>query len=433
MKVLSSSHLDMPAHMLQSRTFSPALAIYLDLAGTISISQATHTISITTNSTTYSFPYVGLTLAELAREISSASGFIHCNPLAESGPLNGGFLYIDSVEDLTVDGAQIVRMRGFNVRYIEETQIRALPPYSESRLLPWYPLIDRGSISVSKDGVRYLFSVPDYYSQEWSTTFGRPFVDQLGVKTDFIDSKTIRVPRTPIFWFRNNLGLRVNNAPTGASLIQDVDIHNGLIKLKVPVDKGDAIFADYTYREDRLIYKGININPSVEHNPAIVDQTVLIYLVPTISSTGQERTATVNHIVAKTLSGALASIPQTSEPTLVVGAFQVRPSGVINDLSVTDTRTRGGGIKPEYYERALKYNREVFSTADTGRWDGVPFPGAATGILRLPKSILDTYDADFVETMVQRHLAVGGSLLIDYVDDPLATFDHFYFNPEFFI
>jgi hypothetical protein len=416
MKPLASHHLDIPDHMIESRTYSPALAIYLDLGGTISLDQSSNTISITTNSATYSFPYVGLTLAELARQISAASGFIHCNPLSESGPMAGRFLYIDSTSDLTIDGAQVIRMRGFNVRYLEETQIRVLPPYPENRLLPWYPLVDRGSVSVSKDGVRYTFSVPDYYAQEWSSLFGRPFVDQFGVKAEFVDAKTLRVPITPIFWFRNNLGLNINNAPTGASLVQDVDVHNGLIRLKVPVDKGDKIFVDYVYREERLIYKGVNINPSMEHHPTVVDQTVLIYLVPTISSNGQERTTTVNHILAKTLTGALASIPQTVEPVLVIGAFQVRPSGVINDLSVTETRSRGGGIKPEKYEEALRYNREAFSTADAGRWDGVPFPGAATGILRLPRALLDTYDRDFIEMMVHRHLAVGGTLILDFVE-----------------
>lgn len=391
----------------------PCLAVYFDVTASMVVNSSN--IVITVGSSTYTFPYVGRTTEEIASDISSSSGFIHANALCSSPALGSGILSFEE-GDLTSDGGSVIRVAGHMAKYLEETRIRVLPPYSESRSLPWYPLIDRGSVVIVKDGVTYTFTVPEFYSQEWSTMFGANYVDQRGIRATVLGDKMIRVPRTPLLWIRNNIGITINNIPVGASVVEDVDVHNGIIKLRVAVEKTDKIIVSYTYQENRLVYKAINLNPSMEHNPSIVDQTVLIYLLPSSSSLGMERRSTVNHLVSKTLSGAIASLPKSAEPVLVAGAFQVRPSGVIEDITVTDTRTRGGGIKKEKYDEALRRNREAFSVADAGRFDGVPFPGAATGVLRLKKSLIDTYGLDYIDETVRRHLAVGGNLILDFVD-----------------
>lgn len=394
---------------------APGLAIYLTQSGTITADGSQ--ISITIGLTTVDVPYVGKSLVEVASQISASSEAIDAVPLNRSGPLEAGFLFIDSADDTTLDGGQIVRARTHAVRYTEDTKIRVLPPYAENRLLPWYPRVDRGSVFIKRYGVKFLFSVPEYAEQEWSVLFGKPYVDQVNVKAEFLTSKLIRVARTPIHWVNHNLGLLVNNQPTGTGIIQDVDVHNGLIRLNTELSSSDSIRATYTHREDCLVYKGVNLNPSIEHNPGIIDQAVVIYLRPTYSSNGQKRTSTVNHIVSRTLTGALTSIPASNEPVLVIGAFYVRPSGVVTDIQLTDTRTRGGGVDQANWDAALAKNREFYSVSDFGRYDGVPFPAAASGILFLPRSILDRFDADFVEKQVARHVAAGGHLLVEYEED----------------
>ncbi len=405
-----------------SRTNAPGLAIYLDKEGSIEVDDTE--INITVGVLLHVIPYVGKTLEEIAAQISESSSAVDATALNRSGPMGAGFLYIDDEDDLTPDGGQVVRAMALTVQYTEETKIRVLMPYAENRHLPWYPRVDRGSVSMERNGVEYMFSVPEYQDQEWSSLFGFPYVDQVKARAEFVDGTTIKVARTPIHWTRNNLGLTINDVPVGATIVKDVDIHNGIIKLTIPVDQTDLIQVSYVYREDTLLYKAVNLNPSMEHNPGIIDQSVLLYLVPTLSSLGQGRKQTVNHIVSKTLTGAISSIPQTSEPTLIIGAFQVRPSGVLEDMTVTDTRTRGGGIKEAKYDEALARNREAYSTADAGRYDGIPFPAAAAGVLLLPRWILERFDADYIEEQVKRHLAVGGHILIDYTDTaPETVFD----------
>lgn len=393
---------------------APGLAIYLTQAGTITVDGTL--VSIAIGLTTIEVPYVGKTLTEVASQISASSEAIDAVPLNRSGPLEAGFLFLDSTDDLTLDGGQIIRARAHAVRYTEDTKIRVLPPYAENRLLPWYPRVDRGSVFIERYGVKFLFAVPEYADQEWSTLFGKPYVDQVNVRAEYLGPKLVRVARTPIHWVNHNLSLLINNQ-RAAGVVQDVDVHNGFVRLSTEISSSDTVRATYTYREDCLVYKGVNLNPSIEHNPGIIDQAVVIYLRPQYSSNGQARTSTVNHIVARTLTGALSSIPAANEPVLVIGAFYVRPSGVVTDIKLTDTRTRGGGVEQEKWDAALAKTREFYSASDFGRYDGVPFPAAASGVLFLPRSILDRFDADFVEKQVQRHVSAGGHLLIEYEDD----------------
>lgn len=401
-----------PTVHFPAKNHAPGLSIYLDKTGTISVSDTEITIEI--DSIQYVIPYVGKTLEEIADQVSTSSGAFDAVALNETGQVAAGQLYIGGTGDTTPDGGQVVRFRGHIVRYGAETKIRAMLPYHENRLLPWYPRVSRGSLGITWNGVKYIFSVPEYQDQEWSPLFGMPYVDQVGVKADFIDSHTLKVQRTPLYWTRNNIGIMVDGVPIGASIVKDVDIHNGIIKLKTPLDRIDDIRVNYVYKEESLVYKDLNLNPSITHNPSIIDQTAVMYLRPYVWRGAQKRSRTVYHTVSKTISGAISAIDQGDTPVLVVGAYQVKPSGVVTDLSFTDTRSRGGGIKEDKFDAALRKNREVYSAADTGRYDGVPFPAAAAGILSLPRSILDTMSDEHIQKVVSRHLAIGGHILIDY-------------------
>jgi hypothetical protein len=400
--------------LFPTKNYAPGLAIYLDSPGSIVVTSTD--IEITSGVTLHVIPYVGKTIEEVSAQISTSSSAFDANALNRSGALLAGSLYLDSTSDVTMDGGQIIRIKGHILRYSAETRLRALAPYHENRLLPWYAKVDRGSLSLKYHGVRYLFSVPEYYTQEWSLLFGQPYVDQFNVQLDYIDVNTVKAPKTPIHWVKNNFGIVINGVPLGGSIIKDIDVHNGLVKLNTPIDRTDDIRANYVYREDYLIYKDLNLNPSPEHNPSIVNQTAVLYLRPYAKEGNIKRVRTVYHSVSKTLTGAVTAITQNDEPVLIMGAFQVKPSGIVQDFSLTDTRTRGGGIKEEKYDTALTQNREAYSVADFGRYDGVPFPAAASGVLSLPRSVLNRVTDEYIEATIKRHLAVGGRVLIDYRD-----------------
>lgn len=406
-------HLQSPKFLAPGPDYAPALAIYCDKSFTLVVTSTE--LQMVIGGDAINITYTGETLETLAERITTIGDAIEANPLNRSHQLTSGQL-IGST-DLTPDGGHIVRLKGHIVRYTEETRIRPRMPYPDDRSRPWYPRVDRGTVWLRSNGIKFLFGVPEYNEQEWSGYFGAPFMDVFGVRATVRSEKVIQVPFRPIFWYRDNMSIRVNGIPTGANLIEDVDIHNGLIRLNAPVIRQDKIYLNYTYREDCLIYKAVNLNPSPGHNPGVVDQTVLIYLVPEYSSIGGERKRTVRHVIGKTVIGAMSSIERTDEPALIVGAFQVRPTTVLDDLEITDVRSFGGGVAPPRWTQAVDKNREMHSLTDFGRYDGTPFPGAMSGVLKVPRSLLDTVDADHAEQLMKKHFASGGALLLEFTED----------------
>jgi hypothetical protein len=111
-----------------------ALAVYLDGGGSLSVNSTN--IVLTLGAQTYIFPYVGRTLLEVAADVSSSAAYTHCNALTDAGVLSSSALLIED-NDTTSDGGTIIRIDGVTVRYEEETRLRALLPYPETRLLPY--------------------------------------------------------------------------------------------------------------------------------------------------------------------------------------------------------------------------------------------------------------------------------------------------------
>lgn len=409
----ASPHRVHPTSVLQGENYAPALAIYVDV-DTQSVAVTATEVQVTVGPNTVTVNYVGKSLEDVAVEISASHRSVVASALQTGFTLTSGSLYLGTRS--TPDGGFVVRIKAHGVRYTAETRIRTLLPYFDARTRPWYPRVDRGSVVVNKNGVRYTFSVPEYQDQVWSPRYGAPFVDQNGVRPIRLSPTVLQVSRTPVLWDGHNVFLSIDGNPLGPSIISDVDIHNGFLYLSTPLPSEAQVVATYTYEERSYVYPRVNLNPSVEHNPNIVDRTVLLYLLPFHASTGRSRSTTLHHAFGQTIAGAMESISQSEEPVLILGAYHVRPMGGALDITHRDTRVRGGGIDQEKYDDALRRNPEVQSVSDAGRWDGIPFPAAAGGVLILPRTLLDTYDADFIQKVADRHLAAGGHILLDFED-----------------
>lgn len=408
----TSPFLESPKALAPGNDWAPALAIYLDADGTISVSGTQLIVVVGGNTVTVNF--VGKSLEEVAAEISVASASASCNALNVVQALEADEL-VDTGE-LTSDGGHVIRMKRHVVRYQEETRIRVLPPYPERRSKPWYPRVDRGQVKVRRQGVDFIFGVPEYAEQEWSTYFGAPFVDVLGEQATYVSARMVRVARTPVFWHRRNISVSIDQVPMGSSVVADVDVNNGFVKLTTDISPQKRVLINYTYRERSLVYKEVDLNPSMEHNPMVIDHVVLLYVLPAADSLGHTRTSTVRHVVAKTVVGAISAIPRSDEPVLVLGAYQVRPTAVITDLQVRDARSWGGGLRKDATEDAIRLDEEVRAFADIGRYDGIPFPGAAAGVLTIERGFLDSIPQDLAEQLIKKHVAGGGLVVLNPVE-----------------
>jgi len=90
----------------------------------------------------------------------------------------------------------------------------------------------------------------------------------------------------------------------------------------------------------------------------------------------------------------------------------------IDDVTLLDTRVRGGGIKESKVREALERNPEVQWYHDIGVYDGKPFPGTSVVIVKIPYTVLQEFGGllsrDQVRQIVKRHMALGSYPVIRY-------------------
>lgn len=320
-----------------------------------------------------------------------------------------------STEDLTTDGALIIRGEGHVFKNIEQSRLRVLPPHPVDRHFPWYVRIERGTLVKRISGGDWTFKVPEYDRQAWSPKYGAPYIDETGVLAARTGKNSFGLPKSPIYWDGHNIDITLKGATQSPTLIRYVDSNNGIVFINGNLDEDEPIEVDYSYEERCFIYRGIDLNPTEFHNPAILDRFVVFYLVPYSGPTGVVHTSCVRHSEAPSLMGALMSIPRTNEPFLILGAAQVRPVHGKDDIEVTDVRVRGGGIKTEVFDEASKRNKNALSTTDFGHYDGMPYPGSSTVVVRLDAELRDLFDTEQIKSAFRAHAAYGTYPILEFI------------------
>ena len=407
-----------PTDLVDEFTAAPILAVYYD--GDESV---THSVSINGNdidlvhdSGTISVAYATRSARQVVESINASNNPWFALALNEVNSIESGSITADS-SDLTAEGGFIIRMTGHVVEYQESTRIRLLPPHNVTRDLPWHPRVDTGSFSKVVNGITYLFDVPEYHKQQWSRFYEKPYMTVEGDVVERIGSDRLQTPKKPILWSGKNINITIDGKELDPSLVKDVDTYNGIIYLNQDLSTNGRVGATYTYNESSYIYKGINLNPSLEHNPVIAGQFTLIYAVPTSSSDGSVfNEAAITHITKPTLQGCINSLPNYDHPILLFGGMQVRQTATVDDISISDTRSRGGGVKKELWDQAYKNAPGVRSNADGGWVDGEPYSGNAVLVIDIPNSIKTALGVEEIKKRATKSVAAGVKTLFDYRD-----------------
>lgn len=399
-----------PVHLtpIKASGYAPALSIYKD-EGTPTISVGSSTITVDGQA----FTYTGeKSIALLCAEIKRALPSIEARPLMDVAPVASSLF--QAVSDTTPDGGYVIRYLGMSIRILERTRIRLLKPHRDDSSMAWWARVNKGTLRTSHEGITYTFAIPEYYKQSWSPTYGAPYKEFGGVQAEIIDEYTLKVPRTPVLW-PGPVTLTRNGKALQPSVIADVSSHNGKIYLNSPVGITDRILVDFVYEEQNYVYKGINLNPTLQHSPFLVDRFVVFYLVPYTSNAGLRNTTCIRHIVGDTLEGAISDLGKGvtgQTPIVLLGAIRTRQVEDAVDISVYDARRPGGGVKEEV--DAPKRESEAWFYTDIGNYDGRPYPGNAVVVVRLPDNIKTIFSTDEVERIARRHLATGVLPLVDY-------------------
>ncbi len=383
------------------------LAIYrAGEAATVSVASTTITINGETFTFTgKSFPILAAEISRAIPEVNVTSG-ISTVPVADDLALYVG--------DTTPDGGVVVRFKGLAIQTTERTRIRLLKPHQEVWLGAWWPRINTGTFRTTIKGVRYTFSVPEYDNQAWSQRLGKPYMEHNLATAKVLSNRVVSLPRGPVVGEPGLITLYKEGVELNSSVIDDIDEANRLVYLTEDLNLGDRITADYVYHEKSYIYHGINLNPSLQHSPYLVNQFVLFYILPWKSGEGIKRYSVVNHVIGTGIASCLGQLPESQDdPIVVLGALRTRQIEEASDINVQDARIQGGGVK-DGIDAELIEPEAMFYT-DIGNIDGRAYPGNSVIISRIPKVILDTFSHHDIMNIAHKHVALGTVNLVDYV------------------
>jgi hypothetical protein len=396
--------------------------------------------------------YVGKSLEDLCLEINSLVLPIKAVPTIRNTILDTGDLFTTDttsyfqvpegfpLHDRIINKGVVIRSNRYSVRHKQQTNLKLLQPYSNSAILPWYPIVTNGEFTTKDSGKTFRFSVPEYHSQSWSLRYGKPFRDVLGEKLLNIKEGMFKVNRTPLFWNGENINLYNNDILLSPSLIEDVDVNNGFIYTKPSFPASAGIRVDYSYLESNYEYKALNINAHINQNPSLLNKFVLIYAIPLEGIDYLINKRTLYHKIADSIDEAINNIEVSNRnyPVAILGGYSIQQVIISDRVSILDTRSRGGGLIREEGPDSPAHNidpvlsvptsspvedqyRESKFYFDIGNFDGEVYPGAGSVVIDLPLDLQDKISISDIKARTTKFLAAGVYPVFSYYDKPLPS------------
>ncbi len=415
---------------------APAFILYITDNRDISLYTAyldtsTNIFGIYTDTEVFSTSITNKTIEQLAAELDATNFPAKILPIAKNEIFNssdyirvgtdpeslGTSRILSNFTDRTSDGGFIFRLKKHSVKNLEESILRLLPPTRTSSLYPWHARVQNGIVTKEYNGVSYLFYIAEYDNQDWSIDYRKPYDTIYGEKAELITDRSIKVSRGPIHYESNNIFIDVDGMAYSSSNIKDVDIWNSIIYTEERLPTNKNIYVTYTYKKDFYLYKDINLNPTFKHNFSILNTVTLFYMIPAESQLGIKNTKTIFHVTASSLKAAINLIPNHGYPILILGAIISQSINNKDGISLIDTRTRGGGVDPEYLDKYLKEFEDLNFLWDVNLWDGIPYPGSASAIYSVPQEKYELYDIGDLKNRVSKFLSPGVVVILDQVDN----------------
>ena len=344
-------------------------------------------------------------------------------------PISYKALYLGKPDSSTVEDDWLIKVRNGTFRRYMDEQGAPLP---------------------SGFGQTFEYRLPEYKLQLFNTTYDEPYMTVQEERATVVDKNIIRLKKVPLFidpsGVLNNvtdpgfpsadiITLKINDQQIDQSSIYDWDVENGTIRVATSLRSNDDVVAQYIYKENFYNYNGfvgsggiyptvapfpyfdLDLNPTTSHNPGFYGSGMVahIFLKPYVNiSTGQVLYSnnTLYHNYTGTASGVY---------DFKLGQVSVNRNSIIDDISLTDTRRRGGGLN----QRAVDSINDVIDVQpeaqffwDLGYFDGKAVPTNGVVIVNVPKTVLESnggvMTSDEVRQKVLKHLALGCYPIINY-------------------
>ena len=304
------------------------------------------------------------------------------------------------------------------------------------------------------------YSIPEYYRQNLDSTdtneVRRKII--LAEKPIILDKRTIKVRNAPLFIPGFDEEIQQQYIRVDKHEIESVDKVQGIIRLKTNISNKDTVRVMYSYMENKLQYRGfshpkgfmhLDLNPSSYHTISMQNNSIPGHVIPSAPINDVSSSHLLGKMILLYLRPTELRIFDTvvyppPSPTmfqlqgvhhtdmsleelhlydplaLPLGVLYIVPNASLRDLILIDTRSKGGGLKPEISEEIIRtVDQESNSFWDIGYWDGMPYQANGVMYLRLPQSLLHEYGGLFtkkeIEDIVHKHAALGVVPIITYI------------------
>ena len=288
--------------------------------------------------------------------------------------------------------------------------------------------------------IKAFYSIPEAEDIGWSNIFGRPVIDIKGEHPIVVSEDIIRLKQAPIFmiseptpipslsdpvrpfiriWTRNNVfseWVEVKRTD-----ILDYNTSDGTIYLRNKLNEVDSNLVKVDYSCLNRVYnlkefngKKINLNPYIGNAKDLIGVPVYVWIVPEFAKDEAgniiQNSLNESTLRVSTDNSVLNQFSPNYDPlAFQLGVVYVTPSLDINELTVLDTRRRGGGAIDSLGEKAA-YNLEPETEGywDFGNGGGLSFQYGGFVIVRLPKMLKTIFpDEKDIINIIRKNISAG--------------------------
>lgn len=328
----------------------------------------------------------------------------------------------------------------------------------------WYLDVHNGMFSIEKEDDFVNYSIPEFKEQEFCSEYGMPYKK---------DQKIIGTEKREVTLNEKNLHLiegtkniddsevvvidniNIEKAEGGNNYATSANSQTGTITLYDQYKKEQK--ATYFYEEKWYNYNGfydennnfihLDLNPRKNHfstlkkpyttnEPEMVPTydlfNIPIYLYIKPSSRYNkpsdeilfEKDYTLFHTIGEKLKEGHPFIESDIgngyyefDDVKLVATLYVKPYLNSEESNIIDTRTRGGGLKDIEYNYLDNIHKDIKPVFDKAPWDGIPYNKNSVVVLDLPESVLDDFTEEEIRKKINKYLALGTLLVINYVKE----------------
>lgn len=293
--------------------------------------------------------------------------------------------------------------------------------------------------------VTAYYDIPEARRSAWSGLFGRPYIDVKAETPKLVDDYNIQVRQAPILtiqiptaiptladpwlpqftvWKRASLSSSWVKVPL--SDISDYNLYKGIITLANPIDTTDPRLFKVDYVSERKVYhlkhdgtNRVNLNPYINNKSEWINKPLYIYILPEYV-VNQDHTLISESVRTRTLqvtdSSSIFNPSQVDYNPLAImlGIVYITNAFNIDDLTILDTRRRGGGITTDYDDAAAN----MIEAEAESYWDVSPVKASSYQkggfvIVRLPAALKDDFTESQIRTIIERNLTAGVAYQIE--------------------